>query len=229
MSNRDPSEPKTSHRSPSLGQNSYYDPVLNPPTRPRRPGNAKDDAWIRAFLHLGLVAHIGTRWNDRPFVHPSSYWFDEDRHELVFHSNVVGRLRANSERHDEMCLEISEFGRFLPSNNPLEISLQYRSVMVFGRARVVEGDEARRALYGLVQKYFPSMVPGREYRLIRDEDLARTSVYAVAIDDWSGKENWADRADQTDEHPLLDEEWFAFTSFRDDLERPMASSSTEGS
>ena len=34
---------------------------------------------------------------------------------------------------------------------------------------------------------------------ITDEELARTSVYAIAIDSWSGKENWAERAEQSGE------------------------------
>ena len=214
MSDHEPSaSPSTPGR--SLGQNPFYDPTVNPPTRPRRPRNAKDDGWIRTFLHQGLVAHIATRWNELPFINPSNYWYDQARHEIIFHSNVVGRIRANSERHDEVCLEVSEFGRFLPSNDPMEVSLQYRSVVVFGKVRVVEGEEARQALYGLVQKYFPTMTPGEEYRLISDDDLARTSVYAVQIESWSGKENWAERAEQTDEHPALDPAWFSYTTFRD--------------
>ena len=36
----------------------------------------------------------------------------------------------------------------------------------------------------------------------------RTSVYAIQIESWSGKRNWAARADQSDEWPPLAEEWF---------------------
>jgi len=34
-------------------------------------------------------------------------------------------------------------------------------------------------------------------------------VYAIQIEEWSGKENWKDRADQSDEWIPLDKEWFA--------------------
>jgi nitroimidazol reductase NimA-like FMN-containing flavoprotein (pyridoxamine 5'-phosphate oxidase superfamily) len=97
----------------------------------------------------------------------------------------------------------------LPSNVALEFSLQFRSVIVFGRARVIDDPrEARRVMYGLIHKYFPEMTPGKEFREITDRELKRTSIYAIQIEAWSGKENWKDRADQSDEWPTLSEEWF---------------------
>jgi nitroimidazol reductase NimA-like FMN-containing flavoprotein (pyridoxamine 5'-phosphate oxidase superfamily) len=99
--------------------------------------------------------------------------------------------------------------KFLPSNVALEFSVQFRSVMVFGTARLITGPaEARGLLYGLIKKYFPGMSAGKEYREITDKELRATSVYAIQIESWSGKENWKDRADQSDEWPGLDEKWF---------------------
>ena len=118
-------------------------------------------------------------------------------------------MRANSERHPEVCFETSEFGRFLPSNIALEFSLQYASVIVFGKIAVVDdAEKKRRGLYGLVEKYFPGMEPGREYRPITDQELKRTSLYTISIESWSGKRNWEERADQGDEWDPLDAKWF---------------------
>ena len=52
------------------------------------------------------------------------------------------------------------------------------------------------------------MKPGREYRPITEKELKRTSVYELKIESWSGKENWNERAEQSDEWPGLDEKWF---------------------
>jgi hypothetical protein len=52
------------------------------------------------------------------------------------------------------------------------------------------------------------MEADREYRPITDKELKRTTVYAIEIESWSGKENWKERADQSDEWPVLGEEWF---------------------
>ena len=99
-------------------------------------------------------------------------------------------------------LEASEFGKFLPSNVALEFSIQYESAIAFGSIRVVvDADEQRHALYGLLKKYFSTMTPGLEFRPITDQELKRTSVYAIHIDSWSGKHNWAEEAEQSDEWP----------------------------
>lgn len=176
----------------------------------RLPEYTRDDEWIRAFLHHAKVGHIASVWGDRPFLTPSNFWFDEANQRIIFHSNIAGRVRANLERNPKVCLEVSELGELLPSNIALEFSLQYRSVIVFGTARILEDrEEKRAALYGLIKKYFPEMEAGREYRPITDKELERTSVYAIEIESWSGKENWKDRADQSDEWPALDEKLFA--------------------
>jgi nitroimidazol reductase NimA-like FMN-containing flavoprotein (pyridoxamine 5'-phosphate oxidase superfamily) len=97
----------------------------------------------------------------------------------------------------------------LPSNVALEFSLQYRSVVVFGSARIIiDPDEAKKLLYGLLSKYFPDMTAGKEYREITEKELRATSVYAIKIEEWSGKENWDERSEQSDEWPALDEKWF---------------------
>ena len=181
-----------------------------PPTAYQRLSEYKrDDNWIRSFLRTAKVGHIASSFDGQPFLNPSTFWFDEENHQIVFHSNVTGRVRSNLESNPKVCFEASELGRLLPSNVALEFSLQYRSVIVFGTARLVTDPvESRRVLYGLIQKYFPGMQAGKEYREITDKELKRTSVYAIKIEEWSGKENWKDRADQSDDWEPLGKEWF---------------------
>ena len=186
-----------------------YSLNITPANAQRRPEHVQDEVWMRDFLGRARIGHIATRWDEQPFINPTTFWYDIEQHEIIFHSNIVGRVRANSNRHDQVCFEASEFGRLLPSNVALEFSIQYESVIAFGRIRVLEDfAEKRRALYGLIVKYFPAMSAGKEYRPITDKELKRTSVYAIAIDSWSGKRNWPERADQSDEWPPLGEEWF---------------------
>jgi uncharacterized protein len=175
----------------------------------RRPHLTRGDDWIRAFLKEAKIGHIASSIDGRPFINPTMFWYDEEHHQIVFHSNIAGRIRSNIESNPKVSLEASELGRFLPANVALEFSLQFRSVVVYGTARIVNDPmEARRLLYGLIGKYFPKMTAGKEYREITDKELRSTSIYTIKIESWSGKENWADRADQSDEWPPLDEQWF---------------------
>ena len=106
-----------------------YSLAVTPANEQRRPENARDDDWTRAFLVRARVGRVATRWDDQPFITPTTFWYDPQRREIYFHSNLVGRVRANGERHARVCFEASEFGRLLPSNVALEFSLQYASVL----------------------------------------------------------------------------------------------------
>jgi nitroimidazol reductase NimA-like FMN-containing flavoprotein (pyridoxamine 5'-phosphate oxidase superfamily) len=187
-----------------------YDLTSTPPNEGRIKEYARDDQWIVAFLRKEPVGHIATRWGDQPFITPSTFWYDLERHEIYFHSNIVGRIRANAERHEQVCFECSRVGKPLPSNIALQFSIQYASVIAFGKIRILEvKTEQERALYGLIEKYFPGMEPGEAYRPITDGELNQTSVYAIAIESWSGKENWKQEAAQGEDWPPLEEKWIS--------------------
>jgi uncharacterized protein len=183
--------------------------TASPSALQRLPEYQRDDEWIRLFLRAAKVGHIASARDGQPFLNPTTFWFDEDHHQIVFHSNITGRVRSNLESNPRVCFEASELGKMLPANVALEFSLQFRGVVVFGKARLItDAEEARRVLYGLIHKYFPAMTAGKEFREITDKELKRTSIYAIQIEEWSGKENWKDRADQSEEWRPLDEKWF---------------------
>ena len=181
-----------------------YDLSKTPPNQMLRLEYACDDQWIRNFLAHVAIGHVATQWDDQPFVTPTNFYYDPQHHEIYFHSNIIGRMRANSERNEKVCFEASRTGKLLPSNIALEFSIQYESVIAFGRIRLIEDvSEKSRALYALVEKYFPDLNPGEHYRPITDKELKRTAVYAMTIDSWSGKRNWYDEADQSPDWPPL--------------------------
>jgi hypothetical protein len=184
---------------------SEKEPSLN---KMRHPEYAQNEQWIADFLEQAQVGHIATRSGNQPCITPTLFWYSPEQHEIYFHSNIRGQVRTNAEQHPEVCFEASRAGKLLPSNYALEFSMQYESVIAFGKIRVVQDEtEKKRLLYGLIEKYFPGMLPGEHYRPITEQELQRTSVYAIAIDKWSGKRNWHEQADQGDGWPPLDQEW----------------------
>ena len=117
----------------------------SPTSFQRLPEYQRDDEWIRACLREAKVGHIATSQNGQPFINPSTFWFDERNYQIIFHSNLVGRIRSNIESNPRVCFETSELGKTLPSNVALEFSLQFRSVIVYGKASLVnDPEEARR-------------------------------------------------------------------------------------
>ncbi len=147
---------------------------------------------IRALLQRAPFGFTATSVDDQPFLHSSLFWFDEANHRIYFHTAAEGRTRDNLVRNPRVCFSVAEIGRLLPADTALEFSNEYAGVILFGRARLAETDEEkRRALQSLLDKYFPELRPGVDYRPITEKEMAITSVIAIEIDGWSGKRKQA--------------------------------------
>ena len=159
---------------------------------------ACSDEWTAAFLSRAQAGHLATCWDDQPFITPVIFWYDPAKREIYLHTNITGRLRANIERNPKVSLEACEMGKLLPSNIALGFAMQYESAVVFGSMRLLTDEaECKRVLYGLIAKYFPGMQPDDQYRPVTTEELERTAVFAIAIESWSGKRNWKEKAQQS--------------------------------
>ncbi len=155
-----------------------------------------DEAWIKRFLHMAAVGTLATVHEGQPFVNTNLFYYDEDAHCLYTHTARVGRTEANIRAEAQVCFSIMEMGRLLPAPQALEFSVEYAGVTVFGRAQVVDDEaEATRALQAILDKYAPHLQAGHDYRRPTPDELKRTAVYRIEIDDWSGKKK------EVDEHP----------------------------
>lgn len=187
----------------------FYNPQQRDPSISRRPQNRQDEDWIRELLARVNIGCVATVWKSEngqpfPFITTLAYAYRPETHDIVYHTNITGRLWANVGQGHPATFEATEIGCLLPSNTPLELSVQYRSVVAFGTARLLmDREEAREALRVLSERLFPDLQIGQQTRPILDADLARTSVYSLAVERWSGKENWQPMTDQTDDWPAL--------------------------
>jgi nitroimidazol reductase NimA-like FMN-containing flavoprotein (pyridoxamine 5'-phosphate oxidase superfamily) len=168
------------------------DPRAGAASHVRRADRAvNDEAWIASFLTEAPYGFLATSDEGIPFINSNLFVFDASRQCIYLHTARLGRTRSNIEAGEQgvpVCFSISTMGRLLPADEALEFSVEYTGVTVFGTAQVVDDvDEQRHGLQMLLDKYFPHLQPGRDYRPIIDEELKRTSVYRVDIREWSGK------------------------------------------
>lgn len=162
---------------------------LKPINEIRRKDRAKDEEWVKNYLKTAPFAAIATLHGEQPFINQNIFVFDEEENCIYFHTAKEGRARYNIERHTKVCLSVGEMDRLLPADVALEFSVEYKSVIVFGTAEIIEDDEkAKYALQRLMTKYFPNHIPGKDYREIIPEELKRTSVFKISIEQMSGKE-----------------------------------------
>ena len=152
-----------------------------------------DDAWIVELLRRAPMAQLATVHDGQPFINSNLFAYDEAAHVVYMHTASAGRTRSNVEADERACVSISEMGRLLPSREALSMSVEYGGVAIFGRACVVSNDaEKERGLRLILDKYFPHLEYGVDYRAITSDELARTSVYRIEIDAWSGKRKQAE-------------------------------------
>lgn len=143
---------------------------------------------IKQILHRAPIGVLATVHEGQPFINSNLYVYDEADHCIYMHTAKVGRTRANVELEERVCFSVTEMGRLLPADEALEFSVEYAGVVIFGRAQVItDRDEATHGLQLLLDKYFPHLESGVDYRPIAPEELARTSVYRINIEEWSGK------------------------------------------
>lgn len=168
--------------------------LQQPPNELRRKDRAvEDEAWIKAFLGRAPFGAFAFSQEEQPFINSNIFVYDEGRHAIYFHTAREGRTRSILEQNPRACFSISEMGRLLPAEDALEMSVEYRGVAAFGKVQVVEGEEeGYRALQMLLDKYFPHLRPGEDYRPTTPEEWKRTAVFRFDIELWSGKEKKAD-------------------------------------
>lgn len=151
-----------------------------------------DEAWIAALLHRSPLGVLATVYDGQPFVNSNLFVYDESQHTIYLHTARSGQTRTNIEHDQRICFSVSEMGRLLPAAVALDMSVEYAGVTILGRAQVVAGDaEAIHGLNLLLDKYFHHLRPGVDYRPIQPEELARTAVYRITIEAWSGKQKRA--------------------------------------
>ena len=165
------------------------DYTLEPRTAVRYAKRAVEDQdWIREFLHRAAIGTLATLHGDQPFLNMNLFVYDEAQHCIFMHTAQTGRTNANVRQAEKVCFGINEMGRLLPADEALEFSVEYSGVVVFGTARLLENnDQKTHALQILLDKYCPHLHPGRDYRPITLEELDRTAVYRIDIEEWSGK------------------------------------------
>ncbi len=147
-----------------------------------------EQAKIFALLERGTIGFIATALDDQPCLNPNLYWYDPGTQRIYFYTAIKDRTRSNIERNQNVCFSVAEMGDLLPADTALEFSTEYACVIVFGKCILLESEQQRHTLQGLLDKYFPALNPDVDYRAITDDELTRTSVFAIEIESWSGKE-----------------------------------------
>lgn len=145
---------------------------------------AYDRPTIDAILDEALVCHAGFVVEGQPFVIPTLHARDGDR--VLIHGSAASRMLTTLDTGVDVCLTVTLADGLVVARSAFHSSMNYRSVMLFGRARVVEDPAAKmEALRALVEH----LIPGRwdDCRLPNDTEMKATLILEMPIDEASAK------------------------------------------
>lgn len=138
---------------------------------------------IHAILDEALVCHAGFVVNGAPVVIPTIHWREEDT--LYVHGSAASRMLRSLRDGVDACVTVTLIDGLVLARSAFHHSMNYRSVMVFGKAREVTGEEKLRALDGLVEHVVRGR--SREVRPPNEIELRQTLVLALPLDEASAK------------------------------------------
>ena len=146
----------------------------------RRKDKVMQDGDTIGLLQRGEYGVLSTvDGNGQPYGVPLNYVLMNNR--IYFHCALEGHKLDYINANPKVSFCVVGRTNVLPA----EFSTEFESVIVFGRASVVDGEERYQALNGLIEKYSPDFISeGAAY--IHKHD-SQTRVVRVEIDRMTGK------------------------------------------
>ncbi len=142
-----------------------------------------DRAVMYEILDSTVLCHVGLVFDHQPFVLPMGFARVGD--ELLLHGSTGARFMREMAAGAPVCVTVTMLDGLAVARSNFESSMNYRSVVVFGAAREITGDDKAKALDALSD----ALIPGRvaEVRPATKKELAATTILALPLDEASVK------------------------------------------
>ena len=116
-----------------------------------------------------------------PYTVPLSYVYTNDK--IFFHCAKTGHKLDGIARNEKVSFCVIDRDEVVPEC----YTTHYRSVIVFGKARVLEDEtEKREALEKLAERYSPSQVKGRAQEI--NDQIDHLCMVEILVEHMTGKQ-----------------------------------------
>ncbi len=155
------------------------------PTRIRRlPEKAVSDLdTIHQILDEGFVCHVAYLAGDRPVVLPTLY--ARAGNTIILHGSTAAGITRAVRRRSPLSIAVTLIDGVVVARSGFNSSANYRSVVIHGHGRILEGQEHINALDRTVE----ALIPGRIHELRRptEAEIRQTATIEVPLDQMSAK------------------------------------------
>lgn len=143
-----------------------------------------DKATVHGILDAAMVAHIAYVMDGQPFCTPTGFWREGEH--LYWHGSSASRMIRFQSPGVPVCVTVTHLDAIVLARSGFHHSVNYRSVLAFGTARLVEGEaEKRRAMDGFVDRFFPGR--SATLRPPTTQEIKATSFVVMEIEQASAK------------------------------------------
>ncbi len=156
-------------------------------------------ATIYRILDEALICHVGFAENGQPFVIPTNFARVGDT--IILHGAKASRLLKHIEAGNPVCVEATIVDGLVLARSVFHHSLNYRSVVLFGKGRLIEDEQEKVEALRAVTEH---LIPGRwqEARLPNRKELNATRVVSIKIDEASAKVRGGPPLDEQEDYAL---------------------------
>ena len=176
-----------------------YQPTPRTTVRRLKKRAVYDKAVVHAILDEGFICHVGFVVETQPYVIPTIYARHEET--LYFHGAVASRTLKTLATGVDVCLTVTLMDGMVLARSAFHHSMNYRSVVVLGNARLVQEPEERMLALKVITDH---AVPGRwdEVRGPNELEMKQTSVLALRLEEVSAKVRSGPPVDDDEDYSL---------------------------
>lgn len=158
-----------------------------------------DRELVYGILDEGFICHVSFAVDGQPFVIPTGYARVDDR--LYIHGSQVSRMLRTLAQGIDVCVGITLVDGLVLARSAFHHSVNYRSVMIFGRATLVEEKEAKLAALFAFSEH---VIPGRwnDVRKPTEPELKATTVLSLSLEEVSAKVRTGPPIDDEEDYAL---------------------------
>jgi nitroimidazol reductase NimA-like FMN-containing flavoprotein (pyridoxamine 5'-phosphate oxidase superfamily) len=160
---------------------------------------AYDRQLVYGILDEGFICHVGFTVEGQPFVIPTGYARVDEQ--LFIHGSQVSRMLRTLSSGIDVCVAVTLVDGLVLARSAFHHSINYRSVVMFGRARIVDDREAKlAALFAFSEQ----VIPGRwnDVREPTEQELKATTVLALPLVEVSAKVRTGPPIDDEEDYAL---------------------------
>lgn len=158
-----------------------------------------DYATVHALLDAAMLCHVSYVIDGQPFCTPTFFWREDKR--LYWHGSSASRMLRNLAHGEPACLTVTHLDSLVLARSGFNHSADYRSVMAFGKARLIENPkEKEHALVMMVDRLYPQRTSGLRPATV--QEIKATSVIAMDIEHASAKIRARGVADDDEDYGL---------------------------